>query len=337
MRVRENLKSLSGPEKAAVFILSLSEEQASAIFELLEDDEIKELSQVMASLGTVSSGLIETLHVSFSEQISSRGNVIGSYDSTERLLNKVLGEDRVSQIMEEIRGPAGRNMWDKLGNVNEEVLAAYLRNEYPQTVAVVLSKVRSEHAAKVLGKLPDALSVEVINRMLGMETVQKEILSDIESTLRTEFMNNLARTNKQDPHEQMAEIFNFFDRNTEEKFMKSLGKINPVSTEKIQALMFTFEDLKSLDGPNVQTLLRFVDKDKLILALKGASDTIKELFFGNMSERAGKIMKEDMESMGPVKLKDVDEAQMSVVTVAKDMADRGELNLATQGEEELVY
>ncbi len=337
MRVRENLKSLSGPEKAAVFILSLSEEQASAIFELLEDDEIKELSQVMASLGTVSSGLIETLHVSFSEQISSRGNVIGSYDSTERLLNKVLGEDRVSQIMEEIRGPAGRTMWDKLGNVNEEVLAAYLRNEYPQTVAVVLSKVRPEHAAKVLGKLPDALSVEVINRMLGMETVQKEILSDIESTLRTEFMNNLARTNKQDPHEQMADIFNFFDRNTEEKFMKSLGKMNPVSTEKIQALMFTFEDLKSLDGPNVQTLLRFVDKDKLILALKGASDAIKELFFSNMSERAGKIMKEDMESMGPVKLKDVDEAQMSVVTVAKDMADRGELTLATQGEEELVY
>src|SRR3546814_417264 len=151
-----------------------------------------------------------------------RSSLVGSLDSTERLLTKVLGEDRVGEIMEEIRGPAGRTMWDKLGNVNEEVLANYLKNEYPQTVAVVLSKIRPEHAANVLAQLPDAFGMEIVMRMLRMETVQKDILDGVEKTLRTEFMSNLARTNRRDPYEMMAEIFNNFDRATEGRVMTAL-------------------------------------------------------------------------------------------------------------------
>ena len=116
----------------------------------MDDEEIKELSQTMANLGSVDSGVIERLLVDFADQISATGSLVGSYDSTERLLQKVLAKDRVDSIMEEIRGPAGRTMWDKLGNVNEAVLANYLKNEYPQTVAVVLSKIKPEHAARVL-------------------------------------------------------------------------------------------------------------------------------------------------------------------------------------------
>jgi flagellar motor switch protein FliG len=240
--------------------------------------------------------------------------------------------------MEEIRGPAGRTMWEKLGNVNEEILAAFLQKEYPQTVAVVLSTVTSDHAARVLAMLPEQFALEVINRMLRMETVQKEILEEVERTLRTEFMTNLARTNKRDSHELIAEIFNNMERSVETRFMDKLEEDIPESAEKIRSLMFTFEDLASLDPASVQTLIRAVDKEKLPPALKGATETLRDLFFSNMSERAAKIMKEDMAAMGPVRLKDVEEAQQLIVNVAKDLESRGEITIASGSEEdELIY
>jgi flagellar motor switch protein FliG len=229
-------------------------------------------------------------------------------------------------------------MWDKLANVNETVLANYLKNEYPQTVAVVLSKIKGEHAARVLAQLPESFAMEVVMRMLRMEAVQKEVLDDVERTLRTEFMSNLARTSRRDAHEMMAEIFNNLDRNTESRFLAALEERNRDSAERIKALMFTFEDLSKLDPSGVQTLLRVVDKPKLGLALKGSSETLRDLFFTNMSERAAKIMREDMAAMGPVRLRDVDEAQMYMVQVAKDLAARGEIVMSEgKGEDELIY
>ena len=319
-------------------MLSLNEEHASQIFSLMDDEEIKELSQTMANLGSIHSGIVDKLFSEFVEEISATGSLTGTYDSTERLLLKAMPGDRVEGIMDEIRGPAGRTMWDKLGNVNEAVLANYLKNEYPQTVSVVLSKIRADHAARVLGALPEAFAMEVIMRMLRMETVQKDILDGVERTLRTEFMSNLARSNRRNPHEMMAEIFNNFDRNTEGRFLTGLEERNRDSAEKIKALMFTFEDLVKLDPSGVQTFLREVDKGKLALAMKGASETLRNLFFTNMSVRAGKILRDDMEDMGPVRMKDVDEAQMILVNTAKDLADREEIIIAdNQEEDELVY
>ena len=249
-----------------------------------------------------------------------------------------MDQEKVNLIMEEIRGPAGRTMWDKLGNVNEQVLANYLKNEYPQTVAVVLSKIKGDHAARVLSVLPENFAMEVIMRLLRMETVQKDILDGVEKTLRSEFMSNLARTQRQDAHEQMADIFNNLDRSTENRFMSALEERNRESAERIKALMFTFEDLLRVDPAGIQVLLRQVEKDQLAMALKGASDDVKELFFKNMSERAAKMMREDMEAMGPVRLKEVDEAQANVVQTAKSLADSGEIVISGSGEEdELVF
>ena len=175
-------------------------------------------------------------------------------------------------------------------------------------------------------------------RMLRMESVQKEVLDDVERTLRNEFMSNLARTQRRDSHEMMAEIFNNLDRNTENRFMTLLEERNRDSAERIKALMFTFEDLQKLDPQGVQTLLRAVDKDKLGIALKGSSEQLRELFFNNMSERAAKILREDMAAMGPVRLRDVDEAQMEMVNLAKDLATKGEIVISEgKGEDELVY
>jgi flagellar motor switch protein FliG len=335
---KDDVRQLTGPERSAILMLSLGEEHAAAVWKMMDDEEVKEISQVMSTLGTVSAALVEKLLIEFVSQMSATGSLMGSYESTERLIGRFMPADRVSQIMEEIRGPAGRTMWDKLGNVNETVLANYLKNEYPQTVAVVLSKIKPEHAARVLGALPEEFALEVVQRMLRMESVQKDILDKVEKTLRVEFMSNLARTAKRDSHEHMAEIFNNFDRQTEGRFIAALEERSRDSAERIKALMFTFEDLGKLDPGSIQTLLRHVEKDKLGLALKGSTDTLRDVFFSNMSERAGKILREDMEAMGPVRLKDVDEAQMRMVNVAKDLANKGEIMIANkQGEDELVY
>lgn len=338
MRMREDYRTLSGREKAAIFLLSIGEESAAALFEHMDDEEIMELSQTMAGLGVVSSAVIEKLFVDYADQMTSTSSLIGSFDTTERLLSKVLGGERVNNIMEEIRGPAGRTMWEKLTNVNEDVLATFLKKEYPQTVAVVLSKIGTEHAARVLAQLPESFALEVINRMLRMEAVQKEVLDDVEKTLRTEFMSNLARTSKQDPHEIMAEIFNSLERATEQRLMHALEQKNQESAERIRELMFTFEDLAKIDTQGIQAIIRAVDRDKLSLALKGAGDALKDLFFNNMSERAAKIMREDMQAMGPVRLKEVEESQMIMVNAAKDLAAKGELIISRgKDDDELIY
>ena len=337
-QIKDDVRSLTGAERAAVIMLSLGEENSEQIWKMLDEEEIKEISQVMSNLGSVSSTVIEKLLVDFVGQMSGTGSLMGSYESTERLLARMLPGEKVGNIMEEIRGPAGRTMWDKLANVNETVLANYLKNEYPQTVSVVLSKIKPEHAARVLGALPEEFALEVVQRMLRMESVQKDILDKVEQTLRVEFMSNLARTAKRDAHEQMAEIFNNFDRQTESRFITALEERSRDSAERIKALMFTFEDLSKLDPGSIQTLLRNVEKDKLGLALKGATDGLRDVFFTNMSERAGKILRDDMEAMGPVRLKDVDEAQMRMVNVAKDLANKGEIMIAGgSAEDELVY
>jgi flagellar motor switch protein FliG len=328
---------LTGPEKAAVILLALGEEHRT-IWQQLDEEEIKEISQAMAGLGTVSAQVVENLLVEFVSGLAGTGAIMGSYEQTQRILAAFLPPDKVDSLMEEIRGPAGRTMWDKLANVNEAVLANYLKNEYPQTVAVVLSKIKSEHSARVLAALPEDFGLECVTRMLRMEPVQRDILDKIEQTLRTEFMSNLARTSKRDSHEMMADIFNNFDRQTESRFIAALEERSRESAERIRALMFVFEDLSKLDPGGVQTLLRAVEKDQLGLALKGASDTLREMFFSNMSERAAKIMREDMESMGPVRLRDVDAAQMAMVQVAKDLAAKGEIMLAgAGGDDELIY
>ncbi|HMJ43186.1 MAG TPA: flagellar motor switch protein FliG [Pseudolabrys sp.] len=331
-------RKLSGPERAAVLMLALGEQYGGKIFSLLDDDELREISIVMSSLGTVEAEEVEQLLLEFVGRMSASGALLGNYDAAERLLQQYLPKERVGGIMDEIRGPAGRNMWEKLANVQEEVLANYLKNEYPQTVAVVLSKLRPEHAARVLAILPEDFALDVVNRMLKMESVQKDVIERVEQTLRTEFMSNLSQTRRRDLHEVMAEIFNNFDRQTETRFITALEEENRESAERIKALMFTFDDLIKLDAGSAQTMMRNIDKDKLAIALKGAAEPVREFFFKNMSTRAAKMLVDDMQALGPVRLRDVDEAQSLLVNIAKDLAAKGEILISkSRGDEELIF
>jgi flagellar motor switch protein FliG len=321
------LKKYTGQQRAAALMLAIGKEYGAPIWEQLSVDEIKELSSTIAQLGRIPSAVVEHLLVQFSGEVASMASLHGSFESTERLLEGVVSEDKMREIMEEIRGPSGRTMWDKLSNVSESVLAAYLKNEYPQTVAVVLSKLKSDHAARVLAELPPELSCDVIQRMLRMDTVQKEVLSQIEQTLKSEFMSNLSRSQRRDPHEAMAEVFNAMDRATEEAMLKALDERAPESAERIRALMFTFEDLGTLLPSAVGIIVKQADKRQMALALKGAPDAMKQLFFSTMTERSAKLMRDDMAGMGPVRARDCEEAQNALVLLAKQLADRGEILL----------
>ncbi len=330
-------QDLTGAEKAAVVMLALGAETSRPLWRAFDEDELREISLAISKLGSVTAEVVEELLYEFVTSLSATGSIMGSVESAQRFLQSVLPEEKVASILEDIRGPAGRTMWDKLANVSERVLAGYLKNEHPQTVAVILSRIRSEHAARVISALPEMFGEEVINRMLALGPVQKDVLDQIEQTLRTEFMATLSRGQDLDPFEAMAEIFNNFERQTERRFISALEAKNPAAAEKIKALMFVFEDLLRLDNQDVQVLLRHVDKSVLAKALKGANDDIKRLFFGNMSERAANILRDDIDILGPLRLREIDAAQSKIVEIAKELGEQGEIFLSKSGEDELVY
>ncbi len=329
---------LNGAEKAAIIMLVLGEKHGAKVWPLLDDDEIRTISLAMSQLGSIDSTVVETLINDFVSRMSSSGAVTGDFDRTESLLAKLLPKERAEGIMSEIRGPAGRNMWQKLSNVQDAVLANYLKNEYPQTVAVILCKIKPDQAARVLGILPDDFAMDIVQRMLKMEAVSKDVLERIEETLRNEFISNLSMSSRRDSHEQMAEIFNAFDRQTETRFLGSLDERSRESAQRIRSLMFTFDDLMKLDPGSVQTLLRGIDKDTLAIALKGASEAARVFFLGNMSTRAAKNLEDEMSGLGPVRLKEVDDAQQKMVLLTKDLAAKGEIMISkNRAEDELVY
>lgn len=337
-KIQGGERKMTGPEKAAIVLLTLGDKYGPSVWNGLEEDEMRTVSRAMTSLGAVSAETVEHVIGEMVSCMATAGAVMGDYERTEALLNKIFPHEKVATLMEELRGPPGRNMWQKLSNVQDTVLANYLKGEYPQTVAVILSRLKPDNSARILALFPHEFALEVVNRMLNMEPVQKEVLDHIEDTLRTEFISNLSQTTRRDSHELMAEIFNSFDRQTESWFLSALDDRNRDAATKIRALMFTFEDLMKLDPASTQTLIRYADRDGLAVALKGAAPAIKKFFMSQMSSRAAKNMEEIMEGRGPVRLKEVDEAQTKIVLLAKDLAAKGEITITkNRAEDELIY
>ncbi|AWN51276.1 flagellar motor switch protein FliG [Methylobacterium sp. 17Sr1-1] len=329
---------MPGTQRAAALLLLLGEADGAPIWRMLEEDEVKKVSHAMVQLGSLEAEAVEHLIVDFVSRLSSSGGITSSFERTESLLLKIFPPEQVAVIMAEVKGASTRRVWASLTQIDPEILASFLRNEYPQTVAVILSRVRSDYAAKVLTILPEDFAIDVLNRMLRMETVQKEALRHIEEILRVEFVSTIAQTTRRDAHELLADVFNAFDRQTEIRFLTALDQANRGSAKKIRQLMFTFDDLMKLDAGSVQTLMRSVDRDVLARALKGASDPVRAYFFANMSSRSAKNMQNDMESLGPIRLKEVDEAQAKMTDLAKELAEKGEIMIAkNSAEEELVY
>lgn len=317
---------IRGVEKASILMMSLNEDVATKIFAMMTEDEIKQISQCMSGLGKVDTQQVENLVSEFSDEISAGKSLVGDANSAKKLLTKALGAEKVDSIMGDMSGGGGgKDTWEKMNNVEDEVLATFLKNEYPQTAAVILSKLRTAKAAKLLSILPDEIATEVMRRMITLEPVKREILADLEKTLQAEFMSSAPKAKKVDSFESIAEIFNNFDRNTEGRFFELMNKKDPTFSEKVKSLMFTFDDLVKVPAAGIQAIIRSADKAKLPLALKGANEEIKTLFFSNMSERASKLLKEEITGLGPVRISQVDEAQMSIVQTTKQLMESGEV------------
>lgn len=327
---------LEGLEKAAMLLLIAGEDHARLIFDKLKLDEIKEITQRMSELGRVTNDDVQQLLFEFKSIMGAGAGLVGSYDTVKQFLSKILDEDKLKLILKDLGGPVGGDIWEKLSKVDENILASFLKNEYPQTIAVVLSKLRTDHAARVMAQLPQETTIEAMMRMLRLETVKDEIMTDVEDLLRAEFVLNASGGQAPDQHEVLADIFNHLDRASEATFLGLLEERNKESAELVRALMFTFDDLIKLDGPGVQVLLRGVDNSKLGLALKGAKEELRELFLKNMSERAAKILREDMENMGPVRLRDVEEAQGEIVVATKQLVDNREIVIAGESDDDMI-
>lgn len=333
---RSLLSEIPGHKKASIFMLALGETHVGSLLSMMHEDEVRALSEVMAKLGVIPAETVEHLCTELVSAFGAAAGIMGTFENTENLLMGALPKERVAQIMEEIRGPAGRTMWDKLGNVSEEILAAYLRNEYPQTVAVVLSMIKADHSARVLTQLPDAFAVEVILRLLRLDSIQRELLERVEKILRAEFMSNFARSSRQDSYQLVAEIFNGLDAKSESRFLAALEERNREAAERVKAKMFTFGDLEFLSPSSLQTLLRQADRDKLPVALKGTSESFRNVFLNQMSKRAAQALRDEIEGLGPVKVKDVEDAQSAIANLARTLAATGEIEIGGGGSDSFI-
>ena len=330
--------SLSGIQKTAIFLMAMGENVTKQIFLQMNDEEVRDISLAMASLGVVDAHLVEQVLDEYTKKMTGPAPVIGTFEITEKFLTQVLPPERRKEIVGEMQGPAGRTTWDKLQNVNEEILAAYLKNEYPQTVAVILARLTPQYAAKVMSYLPDNFVMDVVMRLLHLEKIQNDVLEQIEQTIKNDFMASLTQNDTNDATEKVADIFNCLDRHTENRLMTGLFERNREIAESIRSQMFTFEDLVHLNGENLQKILRTVDRKKIAYALKGASETLKSVFLENMSQNAGLMLLEDIEALGAVRLKDVDAAQSLIVETAKKLAASGEIEILdeTSEQEEMI-
>jgi len=327
---------LSGAERAALVLLSLGKEHG-AVWGSLDETEVTEIARAMARLRAAPVATVEAVLESF---VAEGADVAaaGAADQIRDLLCAYLPPAKASALIQDARLPPPITTWDRLNEVGAGLLASYLKTEYPQTVAVILARLRPDHSARVLAALPHGVAVECAARMLRMESARPEALDRIEEALRLEFVSQLARPDWRDGHEVIAEIFNRLDPEAEARLIAGIEQRSRPGADRVRALMFVFEDLVGLDSGGVQTLLRIADRERLALALKGGSELVRRKFYDNMTERAARVLKEDMEAIGPVRLREVETAQAAIVDVAKELAARGEILLArSRADDELVY
>ena len=333
-KVLDNLsyENLTGTQKVAILLMSMGDNVAKSIFEKMEDEEIKDISLSMADLGIIDKTLVERVLNEFIVRMTETSEIKGNFNITEKFLKQVLPQSRQHKIVEEMQSPVGQTVWDKLAGVSEETLAEYLKNEYPQTIAVILSRLQPTYAAKVMALLPESLVMDVVMRMLHLEKVQKEVLQEIEQTIKTDFIATLNKTEAHDQVDSVANIFNNLDSHTENRLMTGLFERNRNIAENIRSRMFTFEDLVNLSSEALQKILRMVDRKQIAMALKGASETLKAFFLENMSENAGLMLQEDMDVLGAVRVKDVDDAQTAIIKTAKEMIQDGSIEYMDKSE-----
>ncbi len=328
------IASLPDSAKAAVLIMAMGNHQAEVLMKRFDDKELQRIGKAIAEVGRIKAGEVEDVILQFVQQVTSNADLNGSFAIAEKLLRAALPPERAEEILGQIGNAGdGYSMWEQLSQISPEMLSNYLINEYPQTSALILSKMNPQQASKVMGLFPDNINVEVMNRIVNLDNVQREVVDELEKTLRNEFVTTLGKSRQRDTHEVLADIFNNFDRATETRLMDLFEGQDAKSAEKVKALMFTLDDLVRIDNEGVQSLINSFPRDTLAVALKNTSRQLSEAFFRNMSDRAARILREDMAALGDVRLRKVEEAQKALVTLAKELSTEGVIEVVPRGQE----
>ncbi len=306
---------LSGVEKAALVIMQLEDEAIGKILKSMATDEITKISTAMSNIGSVSSDIAEMVMQEAYDRLSNNKNIIGNFNNTKEILKRILGEEEAEVVINNIDG----NIWKKLSQLKPEKLAVYLHNENPQIIALVLDKLPQNITALVMTHLPQNLAIEVMLRLSTINPVNEQMINKVESTIQNDFDTLIAK----DSAENIAQLLDYVDRKNKDSYLKALTSRDKMLTESIRNKMFAFEKIIELDDKGVQTLLKNIDKNILAVALKGADNTMQKLFFDNMSERAAKIIREDMEEQGPISMDEIETAQNDIARTAKELLAEG--------------
>ncbi len=327
---------LPGIKKAAILLLTMDEGLSKEVIKELDEDEIEAVGQEIARLRLVPHEVVNKVHEEFAKKIDGRKkNIVGGESKFKMLIEKSLGSEKAELFMgnmESRRGMPG----DFLRTADARLLANVLRGEHPQTIALVLSILSIRKACDLVTYLPEKIHRDVVSRMAYLEKVDKKIIEDVENVLKEQLETTGAVEGRQiGGVEMVASILNQMDRKLESELLGKIEEEDASLAERIRQLMFTFEDLMKIDDRGMQTLLKEITSEDVSLALKNASDAIKEKIFKNMSERAAAMLKEDLEAMGPARVSDVERAQIKIAMVAKKLESEGKIML-TKGNERFV-
>ncbi len=335
---RKDIKNLSGYRKAAIFLISLSEEDAAEIFKRLTASEIEKISMEIAELDAVPSKTIKAVIQEFYHLLKAQDYIAkGGIEFAQTVLEKAFGINEARELIEKIKSATQVRGFNTLKRADSSQLVNFLNKEHPQTIALILSHLTPEQTAEVLAEFPEDLRNDVAMRIATLGKISPHLLKEIE-----EVVDSLAETvisedmSKTGGAKALAEILNKANKMTERSILNYLEERDPELASQIKSLMFVFEDIVLIDDRSIQKILKRVDKKDLALALKAADDNIKEKIFKNMSERAAQLLKEDLEFMGPVRLKEVEEAQRRIIEIIKQLEDEGEIFIAGRGKEDEI-
>jgi flagellar motor switch protein FliG len=322
-------------ERAAIIIMALDEERSQRLVAALNEDEMRRLGAAMARMGRTDMNIIQNAIAEFREQIGQSCNIVGGFEAAEKMLNRFLPPEKVAEIIDEAQGPDGKNIWEKLSHIQPQTLAGYLRNEYPQTAALILARLPAGQAARIMRLLPPKNAADISLRMVRMTSVQRPVLMDVEEALKREFTSVLGRAYERDSTQIVAEMLNRSDQDLVDRVLAALEEKEPQAAARIRRIMFTFEDLRRIEPATFGILIAEIPPDRLPIALANASSEIKALFMSQMSERAQKMLVEEMETQVTPRRKIIDTAQSEIIDIAKRLISDGRVTLMEQDDEEL--
>lgn len=329
---------MDGTDKAAILLLYLGPDATASVFEHLDDSEIKQISKSMAKLGHVPHSVIQDVVNEFTEMTNPETGIFSQGEEfVRKILEQTLGPQKAEMLLKEISSSSFGDMVDILANLDGKTIANFLSQEHPQTIAVILAKLRAKQTGEIIAMLPQELQAEVVMRIADVDQVSPEILEDIDEVIKRELtaMGGIQRY-KVGGVEKVVDMFNYLDRSKEKQILDKLDVLNPPLAEVIRKHLFTFDDIFKLDDRSIQGIMRELSNDTLTLAMKTAPDQIKDKIFRNISSRAAEMIKEDLEVMGPVRLSDVEKAQGEIIKIVRRLEEEGKVVLAGRGGDDVL-